>query len=51
MGVRKQSVEEVERLFSRSLVEWMERKGYDFEAGHLSIIRNCRCASDERDLQ
>jgi len=26
-GVRKQSVEDVERLFSKTLVAWMERKG------------------------
>ena len=43
-------MENVERLFSRSLVEWMERKGYDFEARHLSIIRNWRQASDERGI-
>jgi len=43
-------VEDVERLFSRSLIEWMERKGYDFEARHLSIIRNWRRASDERGI-
>ena len=50
VGVRKQSVEDVDRLFSRSLVEWMDKKGYDFEARHLSIIRNWRRASDERGL-
>lgn len=50
LGVRKQSVEDVERLFSRSLVEWMDKKGYDIEARHLSVVRNWRRACDERGL-
>ena len=49
-GVRKQSVEDVERLFSDSLVKWMESKGYTCEAQHLSVIRNWRRACDERGL-
>ena len=49
-GVRKQSVEDVERLFSKTLVAWMERKGYEFEARHLSVVRNWRRACDERGL-
>ena len=31
-GIRKQSVEDVERLFSPSLILWMENKGYHHEA-------------------
>ena len=49
-GVRKQSVEDVERLFNQSLVAWMDKKGYDFEARHLSVICNWRSACDERGL-
>jgi len=31
-GIRKQSVEDVERLFSLPLMDWMEKKGYSNEA-------------------
>jgi len=47
VGVRKQSVEDMERLFIKSMVEWMEKKGYDPEAKYLSIVRNWRRACDE----
>ena len=40
----------MERLFSATLVVWMDKKGYDFEARHLSIIHNWRRACDERGL-
>ena len=50
VGVCKQSVEDVERLFSKSMVEWMEKKGYNPEAKYLSIVRNWRRACDERGL-
>ncbi|XP_065893229.1 uncharacterized protein [Dysidea avara] len=49
-GVRKQSVQDVERLFSESLIRWMENKGYAVEAKFLQVIRNWRRASDERGL-
>jgi len=49
-GVRKQSVQDVERLFSESLTRWMENKGYAVEAKFLQVIRNWRRASDERGL-
>ena len=49
-GVRKQSVEDVEWPFSKTLVAWMEKKGCDFEARHLSVVRNWRQACDERGL-
>ncbi|XP_065911420.1 uncharacterized protein [Dysidea avara] len=49
-GVRKQSVEDVERLFSGSLVKWMENKGYKKEAEYLSVVHNWRRACDERGL-
>ena len=49
-GVRKQSVQDVERLFGDSLIQWMEKKGYLVEAKHLRVIRNWRRASDEQGL-
>jgi len=49
-GTRKQSVEDVERLFSKSLVKWMEDKGYSTEAKHIEIVYNWRRACDERGL-
>ena len=49
-GMRKQSVEDVERLFSESVVGWMEKNGYDHEAKYLRVIRNWRRACDERGL-
>ena len=48
-SIRKQSVEDVERLFSEDLIKWMEGKGYTSEA-HLRIIRNCRRGCDEWGL-
>ena len=48
-GIRKQSVEDVERLFSDSVVRWMEKKGYDHEARD-RVIRNWRRACDGRGL-
>ena len=44
------TVEDVERLFSKTLVAWMDNKGYDFEARHLSVVHNWRRACDERGL-
>ena len=38
-AVRKQSVQDVERLFGESLVIWME-KGYLVEAKYIRVIRN-----------
>ena len=49
-GVGKQSVQDVERLFSESLILWMENKGYLVEAKYFRAIRNWRRASDERGL-
>ena len=49
-GIRKQSVEDVERLFSEDLIKWMEGKGYTSDAHHLCIIQNWRRACDERGL-
>ena len=49
-GVRKQSVVDAERLFSAGLVEFMERKGYEFEAEYVRVILDWRRACDERGL-
>ena len=49
-GVRKQSVQDVDRLFGESLIQWMEKKDYLVEAKYLRVIRNWRRASDERGL-
>ena len=50
LGVQKQSVEDVECLFSKTLVEWIDKKGYEFEARHLSVVHNWRRAYDEQGL-
>ena len=49
-GVRKQSVEDVERLFGLGVIEFMEKKGYHSEAQHLRVVRDWRRAVDERGL-
>ena len=49
-GVRKQSVEDVERLFSEQMIAWMEGKGYVCEAAYLRVVRGWRQACDERGL-
>lgn len=38
-GERKQSVEDVERLFSQEMVDWMETKGYSGEIEYLRAVR------------
>lgn len=46
-AVRKQSVEDVERLFGDTLVNWMESKGYTVESEYLCVIPNWRRACDK----
>lgn len=50
VGTRKQSVEDVERLFGEPLIEYMTLKNYTSEAQYLSIIRNWRNAIDKRGI-
>ena len=50
IGVRKQSVEDVDRLFSCSLIAWMVKKSYTPEAEYLRIVHNWRKACDERGV-
>lgn len=50
MGIRKQSVEDAERLFSPSLLKFMEDKDYQYEARYIRAILGWRQACDERGL-
>ena len=50
VGTRKESVEDVERLFGESLIQFMEQKNYTVEAKYLCTICNWRWAIDERGL-
>ena len=43
-GVRKQSVQDVERIFSQGIIDFMKRNNYDAEAKYLSVVRNWRRA-------
>ena len=49
-GVRKQSVEDVERLFEAGVVKFMEEKKYTVKAKYVKVVRNWRRALDERGL-
>ena len=49
-GERKQSVSDAERLFSPSVLAFMEKKGYDLEANYVRAVLNWRRACDERGL-
>ena len=50
VGSRKQSVEDAERLFSPSLVKFMQDKGYEYEAGYIGAVLGWRQACDLRGL-
>ena len=50
IGLRKQSMIDVERLFSPELSGFMRNKGYDVEAKYIETVFNWRRASDERGL-
>lgn len=49
-GIRKQSIEDVERLFGEGVIDFMEEHGYSPEAKYLRHVRNWRRATDERGL-
>ena len=49
-GTRKQSIVDVEQIFSSNTMAFMERKGYTVEAEYIRAIRNWRRACDERGL-
>jgi hypothetical protein len=50
IGTRKQSVSDVEQIFSFRVLEFFERKGYTIEAEYVKTIRDWRRACDERGL-
>ena len=50
VGTRKQSVSDVEQVFSSRVLEFFESKGYSEEAKYVRVIRNWRRATDERGL-
>lgn len=50
IGTRKQSVKDVEQIFSLGVLEFFEENGYSVEAEYVRVIRNWRRASDERGL-
>lgn len=47
-GVRKQSVEDVERLFGEGVIKFMQDHEYEPEMKFLRTVRNWRQAIDER---
>ena len=49
-GARKQSVSDVERLFSDQMESFMKRNGYAAEEVYIQVVRKWRRASDERGL-
>lgn len=49
-GIRKQSVEDVERLFGEGVIEFMNKSGNDSEAKYLQHVRNWRKSVDERGI-
>ena len=50
-GQRKQSIRDVEILFSKNVEKFMETKGYTFEAKYIRTIRKWRLACDKRGLR
>lgn len=49
-GQRKQSIRDVETLFSASVEDYMKHHRYDYEANYVRVIRNWRRSCDERGL-
>ena len=49
-GARQQSIDDVERLFSQKVIQFMQDNNYSDEAEYLRMIRNWRRAVDERGL-
>ena len=50
VGSRKQSVQDAERLFSPSLLQYMKKNGYSYEAKYIEVILGWRQACDQRGL-
>ena len=49
-GQRKQSIRDVEILFSEGVEKFMEKRGYQVEAEYVRAIRHWRLACDQRGL-
>ena len=49
-GQKKQSIGDVERLFSPHVAQFMENRSYVYEGYYISTIHNWRRATDERGL-
>lgn len=49
-GQRKQSIRDVENLFSVGMEKFMESKGYQYEVKYIITIRNWQRSCDERGL-
>lgn len=49
-GQRKQSIRDVEVLFSTGVEDFMKQKGYEVEANYVRAIRQWRLACDQRGL-
>ena len=49
-GIRKQSVQDAERMFSVQLADFMRSKNYTFEERYIRVVCNWRRANDERGL-
>ena len=50
VGMRKQSVQDAERMFSIPLAQYMMEKGYVKEAEYIRVVNGWRRATDERGL-
>ena len=51
IGTRKQSVSDVEQIFSSRVLSFLESKEYEVEANYVRVVRNWRRACDERGLE
>lgn len=47
-GARKQSIEDVERLFRPGIINFMRKHNYKSESKYVAVVRNWRRAIDER---
>ena len=50
VGIRKQSVQDAERMFSQALANFMDNKGYTMEAKYICAVNGWRRAVDQRGL-
>lgn len=50
VGMRKQSVQDAERMFSLPLCDFMTERGYIKEAEYISAVNGWRRACDERGI-